>query len=93
MRNIITALIAGRAVNPQSKLAAFREISGPNRTGTPADITGLDEDLSQRDIYEALGRLLMRQNAVEKKLAARHLKNNSFVLYDLPSGMKDGIVH
>ncbi|RLW68202.1 MAG: hypothetical protein B6D68_04170 [spirochete symbiont of Stewartia floridana] len=82
-RNIITALIAGRAVNPQSKLAAFRAISGPNRTSTLADTAGLGEDLIQRDIYEALDWLLMRQNAIEKKLADRHLKNGSFVLYDL----------
>jgi hypothetical protein len=35
--------------------------------------------------YQALDRLLKRQRAIEKKLAAKHLEDGCMVLYDITS--------
>lgn len=40
--------------------------------------------------YLPLDRLLERQNAIQKKLAARHLKNGCLVLYDITSSYFEG---
>jgi transposase len=46
-----------------------------------------DED----DLYAAMDWLLKRQGRIEKKLAARHLGNDSMVLYDLTSSYFEGV--
>jgi transposase len=40
--------------------------------------------------YEPLDRLLERQSAIQKKLAAKHLKNGCLVLYDITSSYLEG---
>ena len=43
------------------------------------------QDASENDLYAAMDWLLARQEAIQKKLAARHLGAGSLVLYDLSS--------
>ena len=89
-RNLIIALIAQRILNPQSKLATFRELIGPSKTTTLSEQIGLDETIGEYDIYKSLDWLLKRQHTIETKLADRHLKNGSLVFYDLTSAWYEG---
>ena len=89
-RNLIIALIAQRILNPQSKLATFRELIGPSKTTTLSEQIGLDETIGEYDIDKSLDWLLKRQHTIETKLADRHLKNGSLVFYDLTSAWYEG---
>jgi hypothetical protein len=84
-RDLIVALVAARVVAPDTKLATTRWW---HTTTLPADL-GL-EDASEDDVYAAMDWLLERQDAIEKKLAARHLKQGGMVLYDLSSSYFEG---
>ena len=45
---------------------------------------------TEDDLYAAMDWLLARQDAIEKKLAARHLREGGLVLYDLSSSYFEG---
>jgi transposase len=78
-------MIAERLLHPCSKLATTRLW----HTSTLADelnVAGATED----DLYRALDWLLARQTRIEKKLAQRHLKAGSIVLYDVSSSYYEG---
>jgi transposase len=47
-------------------------------------------DASEDDLYAAMDWLLVRQPAIQKKLAARHLRAGGLVLYDLSSSYFEG---
>jgi len=47
-------------------------------------------DASEDDLYAAMDWLLAGQDRIQKKLAARHLKEDSLVLYDLSSSCFEG---
>jgi transposase len=47
-------------------------------------------DATEEDLYRAMDWLLERQARIEKKLATRHLDNNSLVLYDVSSSYYEG---
>jgi transposase len=84
-RDIIMALVAARIVAPDTKLATTRWW----HTTTLPDDLGVS-DASEDDAYEAMDWLLERQGSIEKKLAARHLKQGGLVLYDLSSSYFEG---
>jgi hypothetical protein len=82
-------LIAGRILDPVSKLAAARALSPATATsslGAVLDLGGVDED----ELYTALDWLLARQPAIEAGLAKRHLTNGTLVLYDVSSSYMEG---
>jgi hypothetical protein len=84
-RNLILAMVIARILEPTSKLATTRwwhTTTLPDACG----VTDADED----DLYAALDWLLTRQAPIEKKLAARHLTQGGFVLYDLTSSYFEG---
>jgi transposase len=84
-RDLVVAMVAWRILKPASKLAtqrAWRDTTLPQLL----DIQGADEDA----LYEAMDWLLERQDKIEKKLAARHLKEGGLVLYDLSSSYFEG---
>jgi transposase len=85
-RDIIYAVIAWRVIKPASKLAMQREW----RDSTLPELVGLDDSVSEDDIYEAMDWLLAGQDRIEKKLAARHLTNGGLLLYDLTSSYFEG---
>ena len=87
-RRLIAALAAGRLLRPQSKAATLDALRG----GTLAELRRrLDLDkVRRREIYEALDWLLQRQNRIEKKLAKKHLHEETLLFYDLTSTYMEG---
>jgi transposase len=84
-RDIVMAMVAWRILDPASKLAtqrAWKDTTLPEHL----DIKDVDED----DLYAAMDWLLVRQEKIEKKLAARHLTEGGLVLYDLTSSYFEG---
>jgi transposase len=84
-RTLVLAMVAARIVAPQTKLATTRWW----HTTTLADDLGVS-DAGETELYAAMDWLLERQPRIEKKLAARHLRTDSLVLYDLSSSYFEG---
>lgn len=83
--DLVMGMVAARIVAPDTKLATSRWWH--TRTlAEDLDVTKADED----DLYAAMDWLLDRQDAIQRKLAARHLKPGSLVLYDLSSSYFEG---
>ena len=84
-RDLVLAMVAARIVAPHTKLATTRWW----HTTTLAEDFGVaacDED----DLYAAMDWLLTRQDRIQQKLAARHLRDGGLVLYDLSSSYFEG---
>jgi transposase len=84
-RELMLAMVAARIVAPHTKLATTRWW----HTTTLASDFGV-ADANEDDLYGAMDWLLARQDAIQKKLAARHLSNGGLVLYDLSSSYFEG---
>jgi|HubBroStandDraft_2_1064218.scaffolds.fasta_scaffold68252_1 transposase len=83
--DLVVAMVAARIIAPQTKLATTRWW----HTNTLAQDLGVAE-ADEDELYRAMDWLLKRQPTIEKKLAARHLDENSLVLYDLSSSYFEG---
>ena len=84
-RELVLAMVAARIVAPSPKLATTRWW----HTSTLASDFGVAE-ATEDDLYAAMDWLLARQDAIQKKLAARHLSEGGLVLYDLSSSYFEG---
>src|SRR5208283_2854958 len=84
-RDLVIAMVAERLIHPSSKLAATRLM----HTTTLAEELSVG-DADEDELYEALDWLLARQGRIEKKLAGRHLDEDSLVLYDVTSSYYEG---
>jgi hypothetical protein len=84
-RDLVRAMVSARIIAPHTKLATTRWW----QTSTLAEDIGV-QDASENDLYAAMDWLLARQEAIQKKLAARHLGPGSLVLYDLSSSYFEG---
>ena len=84
-RDLVAAMVAARIVCPATKLATTRLW----HTSTLAAEFGVT-DATEDDLYAAMDWLLAGQDRIQKKLAARHLKEDSLVLYDLSSSYFEG---
>jgi hypothetical protein len=84
-RDLVMALLVARITDAQSKLATTRAWQ---TTTLPEDL-GI-ADATEDDLYDAMDWLFERQGAIEKKLAARHLRQHGLVLYDLSSSYFEG---
>jgi hypothetical protein len=84
-RELVSAMLAARIIAPHTKLATTRWW----HTTTLAEDFGV-QAASENDLYAAMDWLLSRQEAIQKKLAARHLGAGSMVLYDLSSSYFEG---
>ena len=84
-RDLVYALILSRAVAPQSKLATIRWWADTS-LGTDFGVS----DASTDEVYAAMDWLLARQDSIEKKLAARHLRPGGMALFDLSSVWMEG---
>jgi transposase len=84
-RDLVLALIAERVLFPCSKLATTRHWH---------DTTLAEElrvqDATENELYAAMDWLLERQQAIETKLAKRHLTIGGLVLYDVSSSYYEG---
>jgi len=88
-RDLVVALIVARLAHPRSKLATARSLQAATRTDSLAPLLGLPE-IDENRLYGAMDWLLGRQDAIEKRLARRHLQEGSLVLYDLTSVYLEG---
>jgi transposase len=84
-RDLVVAMIAQRLLFPCSKLATTRHW----HTTTLAEELGV-VDADENELYAALDWLLERQAPIEQKLAKKHLKQGSLVLYDVTSSYYEG---
>jgi len=84
-RERVCAMVAARVLAPHTKLATTRWWS----TTTLAEEYGV-EAADENDLYAAMDWLLERQGSIERKLAAKHLKEGSLALYDLSSSYFEG---
>jgi hypothetical protein len=84
-RDVVCAMVAARIIAPHTKLATTRWWG----TTTLAEDFGVAE-ANEDDLYAAMDWLLARQDAIQKKLATRHLGRASLVLYDLSSSYFEG---
>lgn len=84
-RDLVVAMIAERLIHPSSKLATTR-LMHATTIAEELSVADADED----DLYAALDWLYARQDRIEKKLAGRHLRNGSLVLYDVTSSYYEG---
>jgi len=84
-RDLVLAMIAERLIHPCSKLATTR-LWHTTTLAKELSVEGANED----DLYEAMDWLVARQERIEKKLAARHLREGAVVLYDVSSSYYEG---
>lgn len=84
-RDLVLAMVASRIVQPDTKLATTRRW----HCSTLAEDFGV-ADATEDDLYAAMDWLLARQDSIEHKLAARHLRADALVLYDLSSSYFEG---
>jgi transposase len=84
-RDLVAAMVASRILFPATKLATTR-LWHTNTLATDFGVADATED----DLYRAMDWLLAGQDRIQKKLAARHLKDDSLVLYDLSSSYFEG---
>jgi transposase len=84
-RDLVIAMIAERLLFPSSKLANTRHW---HDTTLAEELDVGDADADQ--LYDAMDWLLARQQAIEKKLAKRHLGAGALVLYDVTSSYYEG---
>jgi transposase len=85
-RDLVCAMVGARLLAPHTKLATTRWW----HTSTLAEQFGV-ADADEDELYGAMDWLLQRQDAIEKKLAARHLSSGGLVLYDLSSSYFEGL--
>ena len=84
-RDLVIAMIAERLLFPSSKLANTRHWHDTT-LAEELDVADATED----QLYDAMDWLLARQEAIEKKLAERHLSDGALVLYDVTSSYYEG---
>src|SRR3972149_3469790 len=84
-RELVVAMVVARILWPGSKLATQRWW----HVTTLPESLGIAE-ATEDDLYAAMDWLLERQEAIEKKLAARHLGQGGFALCDLASSYFEG---
>ena len=82
VRNIVLALIVSRILHPGSKVATASALQDHTHSqGAELKL----ENVHENEIYQAMDWLYKRKGAIEKELAARHLKEGSLVLCDVTS--------
>jgi hypothetical protein len=84
-RDLVMAMLVDRLIHSSSKLATTR-LWHSSTLAEEMSVEGCDEN----DIYAAMDWLLERQERIEGKLAARHLQEGSYALYDTSSSYFEG---
>ena len=81
------AMIAGRLVYAGSKLS----LSQCSEYSALWEICGIEKDIDVNvHCYDAMDKLLERQEAIQKTLAHKHLQSGTLVLYDITSSYMEG---
>ena len=84
-RDLCVAMIAGRVLAPRSKLGSTRQLESCT-LGACLGLAGVVHD----DLYAAMDWLYERQDGIERRLAARHLRNGTLALYDVSCSHFEG---
>ena len=77
-RNIVLALLAQRLVRPATMLASVRELE-EDTVAEEFGVGGVTVD----QVYAAMDWLLKRQDRIQRKLAARHVRDGDALYYDV----------
>ncbi|HEY0014751.1 MAG TPA: IS1634 family transposase [Longimicrobium sp.] len=88
-RDRVLAMIVARVLAPDSKLATARGLGEDSAFAALSQVLGL-EDVSADSLYRSLDWLLERQPVIESKLAAKHLRDGTLLLYDVSSTYLEG---
>jgi hypothetical protein len=88
-RDRVLAMVVARLLAPDSKLATARGLGEESAFSALTDALSL-ESVSADSLYRALDWLVERQPAIEAKLAAKHLKEGTLLLYDVTSTYLEG---
>jgi hypothetical protein len=86
-RDLVVAMVAERIVAPEASKPGMTRAFTDTALGEDLGVADADED----ELYTAMDWLSERQEAIEKRLARRHLKNGGLVLFDLTSSYFDGV--
>ena len=84
-RDLAYALVVSRVLRPASKLSAISWWDDVT-LGTDLGVAGASAD----DAYAAMDWLVARQDAIEKELARRHLREGGIAMFDLSSSWVEG---
>jgi transposase len=84
-RDLCVAMIVGRVLDPGSKLACTRQLEVCT-LGEELGVQGAVHD----ELYAAMDWLVERQDAIEQRLARRHLKEGELALYDVSCSYFEG---
>src|SRR6266705_5514190 len=82
---MITAAVTGGSAKPATARGRRAETAASSLGGLPG-LEACDED----DLYAAMDWLRPRQQQIEDALAARHLRDGTLVLYDVPRAAFEG---
>ncbi|HEX8214074.1 MAG TPA: IS1634 family transposase, partial [Allosphingosinicella sp.] len=88
-RDRVLAMIVARVLAPDSKLATARGLGEESAFSALSDALSLDS-VSADSLYRSLDWLLERQPAIESKLATKHLREGTLLLYDVTSTYLEG---
>jgi hypothetical protein len=88
-RDLVMAMVVSRVIAPASKLATAKALDPATAASSLGVELGLGE-VDEDELYAALDWLYERQGAIETKLAKRHLKGGTLVLYDVSSSYVEG---
>jgi len=84
-RDLACALVVSRVLRPASKLSTISWWDDVT-LGADLGVAGASTD----DVYAAMDWLAGRQDGIEKKLAARHLREGGIAMFDLSSSWVEG---
>lgn len=88
-RSLVVAMIVMRVLRPGSKLATTRRLKRETCMSSLALELGI-ESVTEDLLYKAMDWLINRQNRIETKLAKKHLRNGTLILYDVSSSYYTG---
>jgi len=91
-RDLVVAMIVARVIDPRSKPATARGLSGETAFTSLGEMLGV-RDADENDLYAAMDWLLARQDRIEDflgKRGKRHLRDGTLVLYDVTSAYFEG---
>lgn len=89
-RDLVVAMVVGRILEPDTEHNS--KLANPRWWQVTTLPQLLDvKDAEEDELYEAMDWLLDRQDAIETKLAQRHLHDDGLVLYDLTSSYFEGV--
>ena len=88
-RTLILAMLVARMLEPASKLATARGLDEEAQLAALHEELGLG-NVTADQLYAAMDWLYVQQPKIEERLAGRHLRGGSLVLYDVTSTYFEG---